>query len=95
MAIVEDNNIGLGSHVEQSLRDIISKWANNIPSHPYKNFGNAIRIGSITYSPVYVLNCKTQFYSMDDSGQERPYGTGLTYSKGTSSSRKKYERNSF
>ncbi|MDP4285372.1 MAG: hypothetical protein Q8891_13180 [Bacteroidota bacterium] len=95
MAIVEENSIGLGSHVEQSLRDIISKWADNIPSHPYENFGNTIRIGSITYSPIYVLDCKTQFYSMDDSRKERPYGNGPTYINGASSSRKKYERSSF
>lgn len=95
MAIVEEYDIATGSEVERSLRQVITKWANEIPFHPHKNFGEKINIDSITYSPIYLLNCLTQFYSVGDTPKERSYGNGFTYNSKDSFVPHNYKRESF
>jgi hypothetical protein len=51
----------------------INAWSNNIPHHPYQNFGDSIKVESLLYAPAYPVLLDTQYEKRSKSEEFIPY----------------------
>lgn len=51
----------------------INKWSNSLPHHPFKNFGDKIKVESLHYTPAYPVLLDSQFEKRTKNKQYIPY----------------------
>ncbi len=49
------------TNLQKEFIEIINKWANKIPHHPYRNLGNKIKVTDIWYKPAYPIQVRSQY----------------------------------
>lgn len=57
----------------KAFKERINSWANNLPHHPYKNFGEKIEIKAIKYAPTYPIRMDTQYEKRSVQQTLMPY----------------------
>ena len=70
--IYEEKVVG-DKTLQDSFIEVINKWANSIPHHPYRNLGNKIEITDIWYKPAYPIQVRSQFESRSKDKDFEPY----------------------
>lgn len=58
------------------IKQFVSKWANGIPAHPYRQLGDAIKITSATEFPSHWVVLKTRYENRKVVKTQRPYRSG-------------------
>jgi|GEM_PF-6231432 len=60
----------------ETIRSLLTAWANSIPHHQLESFGDKIEILSGTYSPSFMARLATMYESRSVSRESQPYQGG-------------------